>query len=114
MDHYGLTSTDVVDTAQGYLLKEANQLIEEDLQVLLTVLKKQAIRFKSVPCIGRTHGIHADITSFGLKWALWYEQTKRNLERFHKARTDGETGKISGAGGNFANIPPVIQDAGGK
>ncbi len=108
--HYGLTSTDVVDTAQGYLLKEANQLIEEDLQVLLTVLKKQAIRFKSVPCIGRTHGIHADITSFGLKWALWYEQTKRNLERFQKARKDVETGKISGAVGNFANIPPFIQD----
>ena len=108
--HYGLTSTDVVDTAQGYLLKEANQLIEEDLQVLLTVLKKQALRFKSVPCIGRTHGIHADITSFGLKWALWYEQTKRNLERFQKARKDVETGKISGAVGNFANIPPFIQD----
>ena len=108
--HYGLTSTDVVDTAQGYLLKEANQLIEEDLQVLLTVLKKQALRFKSVPCIGRTHGIHADITSFGLKWALWYEQTKRNLERFQKVRKDVETGKISGAVGNFANIPPFIQD----
>ena len=108
--HYGLTSTDVVDTAQGYLLKEANQLIEEDLQVLLTFLKKPAIRFKSVPCIGRTHGIHADITSFGLKWALWYEQTKRNLERFQKARKDVETGKISGAVGNFANIPPFIQD----
>ena len=80
------------------------------MQDLLPVLKKQAIRFKSVPCIGRTHGIHADITSFGLKWALWYEQTKRNLERFQKARKDVETGKISGAVGNFANIPPFIQD----
>lgn len=108
--HYGLTSTDVVDTANGYLIKQANDILFDDINALLKVLKKQAIRFKNTPCIGRTHGIHADITSFGLKWALWYEQMKRNLERFNHARSEVEAGKISGAVGNFANIPPFIQD----
>ncbi|MDE5566527.1 MAG: adenylosuccinate lyase, partial [Anaeroplasmataceae bacterium] len=69
--HYGLTSTDVVDTANGYLLKQANDIIEEDMKEFMDVLKKQAIKYKHTPCIGRTHGIHADITSFGLKWVLW-------------------------------------------
>ena len=64
--HYGLTSTDVVDTANGYLIKQANEIIRKDLQEFLEVLKRQAIRFKNQPCIGRTHGIHADITSFGM------------------------------------------------
>lgn len=108
--HYGLTSTDVVDTANGYLLKQANDIINEDINSFMEVLKKQALRFKDVPCIGRTHGIHADITSFGLKFALWYEEMKRNLRRFSEARRDVEAGKMSGAVGNFANIPPFIQD----
>ena len=80
--HYGLTSTDVVDTANGYLMTQANKILREDLVEFMAVLKKQALRFKKTPCIGRTHGIHADITSFGLKWALWYEEMKRNLERW--------------------------------
>ncbi|MDE6140278.1 MAG: adenylosuccinate lyase [Alistipes sp.] len=108
--HYGLTSTDVVDTANGYLLKQANAILADDIEQFMTVLRKQALRFKSTPCIGRTHGIHADITSFGLKWALWYEEMKRNLERFRAAARGVEVGKISGAVGNFANIPPFIQD----
>ncbi len=108
--HYGLTSTDVVDTANGYLLKQANDIIYQDLKEFINVLKKQALRFKSTPCIGRTHGIHADITSFGLKWVLWHEEMKRNMERFQLARRDVEAGKMSGAVGNFANIPPFIQD----
>ena len=108
--HYGLTSTDVVDTANGYLFSQANKIIEEDLVKFLEVLKKQAVRFKYTPCIGRTHGIHADITSFGLKWVLWYEEMRRNLERFRSAARGGEVGKISGAVGNFANIPPFVQD----
>lgn len=108
--HYGLTSTDVVDTANGYLLKQANDILLEDLIEFQKVLEKQALRFKTTPCIGRTHGIHADITSFGLKWALWYEETKRNISRFQSARREVEAGKISGAVGNFANIPPFIQD----
>lgn len=108
--HYGLTSTDVVDTANGYLLRQANAILEEDLENLLAVLKKRALEFKDTPCIGRTHGIHADITSFGLKWALWHEEMKRNLDRFRYAARGVEAGKMSGAVGNFANIPPFIQD----
>lgn len=108
--HYGLTSTDVVDTANGYLLKQANSILLEDIEKMLEVLRKRAIEFKSTPCIGRTHGIHADITCFGLKWALWYEEMKRNLSRFVTAARGVEVGKISGAVGNFANIPPFIQD----
>ena len=108
--HYGLTSTDVVDTANGYLMTQANKILREDLVAFLDMLKKQANRFKNTPCIGRTHGIHADITSFGLKWALWYEEMKRNLERFDYAAKGIAVGKLSGAVGNFANIPPEIQD----
>ena len=108
--HYGLTSTDVVDTANGYLLKQADAILLKDIEDFLEVLRKRAIEFKDTPCIGRTHGIHADITSFGLKWALWYEEMKRNLERFKYAAQGVEAGKMSGAVGNFANIPPFIQD----
>ncbi len=108
--HYGLTSTDVVDTANGYLFSQANKIIADDLQRFAAVLKKQAVRFKYTPCIGRTHGIHADITSFGLKWVLWYEEMQRNIKRFAEAARGVEVGKISGAVGNFANIPPFVQD----
>ena len=108
--HYGLTSTDVVDTANGYLLKQADAILRQDIVEFLAVLKKRALEFKDTPCIGRTHGVHADITSFGLKWALWYEEMKRNLERFDFAARGVEAGKMSGAVGNFANIPPSIQD----
>ena len=108
--HYGLTSTDVVDTANGYLLKQANSILMDDIEKMLEVLRRRAIEFKGTPCIGRTHGIHADITCFGLKWALWYEEMKRNLTRFVAASRGVEVGKISGAVGNFANIPPFIQD----
>ena len=108
--HYGLTSTDVVDTANGYLIKQANEILREDLRAFMDVLRRRALEFKDTPCIGRTHGIHADITSFGLKWALWYEEMKRNIERFELACRGVEAGKISGAVGNFANIPPSIQD----
>ena len=108
--HYGLTSTDVVDTANGYLLRQANEILEKDLENFLAVLKRRALEFRNTPCIGRTHGIHADITCFGLKWALWYEEMKRNIERFRAAARGVEVGKMSGAVGNFANIPPMIQD----
>ncbi len=108
--HYGLTSTDVVDTANGYLFKQANGIIAEDLDKFCEMLKSQAIRFKNQPCIGRTHGIHADITCFGLKWVLWLAEMKRNVERFKLAAAGVEVGKLSGAVGNFANIPPFIQD----
>ena len=108
--HYGLTSTDVVDTANGYLLKQADAILLKDLEEFQEVLRKRAKEFKETPCIGRTHGIHADITSFGLKWALWFEEMKRNIERFKFASAGVEAGKMSGAVGNFANIPPQIQD----
>ena len=108
--HYGLTSTDVVDTANGYLLKQADAILLKDLEDFLEVLRKRAKEFKNTPCIGRTHGIHADITSFGLKWALWFEEMKRNIARFKAAAAGVEAGKMSGAVGNFANIPPFIQD----
>ena len=108
--HYGLTSTDVVDTANGYLIKQANAILLKDLEEFQEVLRRRAVEFKDTPCIGRTHGIHADITSFGLKWALWFEEMKRNIERFRFATRGVEAGKMSGAVGNFANIPPSIQD----
>ncbi len=108
--HYGLTSTDVVDTANGYILKQANDILWNDLVEFQKVLKEKAILYKDTPCIGRTHGIHADITSFGLKWALWYDEFSRHLDRFKLVRKEVEMGKISGAVGNFANTPPEIQD----
>ena len=108
--HYGLTSTDVVDTANGYIFKQADAIIEDDLERFAAMLRKQALRFKYTPCIGRTHGIHADITSFGLKWVLWHEEMQRNIKRFREAARGVEVGKISGAVGNFANIPPFVQD----
>ena len=108
--HYGLTSTDVVDTANGYLFKQADEILRKDIEEFIDMLAKQAKRFKNQPCIGRTHGIHADITSFGLKWVLWLAEMKRNLQRFNEAAKGVEVGKISGAVGNFANIPPFVQD----
>lgn len=108
--HYGLTSTDVVDTANGYLFKQADEILLKDIEEFIAMLEKQAIRFKKLPCIGRTHGIHADITSFGLKWVLWLAEMRRNLDRFKEAAKGVEVGKISGAVGNFANIPPFVQD----
>lgn len=108
--HYGLTSTDVVDTANGYLFKQANEILLDDIERYIDMLRRQALKYKFTPCIGRTHGIHADITSFGLKWVLWHEEMRRNLERFKAAARGVEVGKISGAVGNFANIPPFVQD----
>ncbi len=109
--HYGLTSTDVVDTANGYLLKCADEILLKDIDDLLSVIKKRAIEFSATPCIGRTHGMHADITSFGLKWALWYSDLKRIREEFLLACKNIEVGKLSGAVGNFANIPPQIEES---
>ena len=83
--HYGLTSTDVVDTANGYIIKQANAILLKDIEDFIEMLRKQALRFKNTPCIGRTHGIHADITCFGLKWVLWHEEMMRNLARFKEA-----------------------------
>ncbi|MBQ9448918.1 MAG: adenylosuccinate lyase [Acholeplasmatales bacterium] len=107
--HYGLTSTDVVDTSNAYLIKKANDIIYDDLLDFIKVLKLKALKYKNTPCIGRTHGIHAEITSFGLKWVLWYEEMMRNLKRFESARFDIECGKISGAVGNYVNVDPFVE-----
>lgn len=107
--HYGLTSTDVVDTALSYLMKQANDIIRRDLEQFLTILKDKAIEHKHTVMMGRTHGVHAEPTTFGLKLALWYEEMKRNLDRFNKAAEDVEFGKLSGAVGTYANIDPFVE-----
>ncbi len=108
--HYELTSTDVVDTALSCQYKQANELILKSLIELQNSIKEKALKYKMTPCIGRTHGMHADITSFGLKWALYYEELNRDISRFERASKDIEVGKISGAVGNYANVDPTIQD----
>ena len=108
--HYGVTSTDVVDTAQGYRFKKADEILYQDMLDFMEILKTNALKYKDTVCMGRTHGVHAEITTFGMKFALWYEEMKRNLERFELARKEVECGKISGAVGTFANIPPFVQD----
>ncbi len=108
--HYGLTSTDVVDTAYSVQLKEANNYIKESLKAFSDTLKAKADKYKDTPVMGRTHGVHAEVTSLGLKFALWYDEMQRNIERFNKASSMIEAGKISGAVGNFANTPAHIQD----
>ncbi|WP_025730309.1 adenylosuccinate lyase [Atopobacter phocae] len=107
--HYGLTSTDVVDTANGYLLKQANQIIRMDLVQLMTSIKKRALEHKYTIQMGRTHGVHAEPTTFGLKLATWYAELDRHLTRFDAAAAAVETGKISGAVGTFANTPPSVE-----
>lgn len=107
--HYGLTSTDVVDTAYGYLLKQANDILRQDLTRLLEIIGKKAKEHKYTVMMGRTHGVHAEPTTFGLKLALWYSEMKRNIERFEHAAKGVEAGKISGAVGTFANTPPEVE-----
>ena len=108
--HYGVTSTDVVDTAYGLRFKRANAILRQDILDFMEILKTNALKYKDTIMMGRTHGVHAEITTFGMKFALWYEEMKRNLERFDVAAKDVECGKISGAVGTFANIPPFVQD----
>lgn len=107
--HYGLTSTDVVDTAQGYRLKEANVIIRKDLETFKDTLASQAKKYKYTVMMGRTHGVHAEPMTFGLKLARWYSEIKRDIERFEHAAKGVEAGKISGAVGTFANVPPEVE-----
>ncbi|MBW7652015.1 adenylosuccinate lyase [Anoxybacillus sp. ST4] len=107
--HYGLTSTDVVDTALSYLLKQANDILLRDLENFIAVLKEKAIEHKYTVMMGRTHGVHAEPTTFGLKLALWYAEMQRNLERFKQAAETVRVGKISGAVGTYANIDPFVE-----
>ena len=108
--HYSLTSTDVVDSAQSLTLKTANERILEDLNALIIVTKNMAFKYKNQPIMGRTHGMHAEITSFGLKWALWYDELNRCKDRFLEERKRIEVIKLSGAVGNYANIPMQVEE----
>src|SRR6187401_3035828 len=108
--HYGLTSSDVVDTANALLLREAGDLIIARLQALSDVLKARALEFKKTPMIGRTHGIHAEPTTLGLTFALWYEEIRRNIDRMTRARAGIAYGKLSGAVGTFAHLDPEIEE----
>jgi adenylosuccinate lyase len=108
--HYGLTSSDVVDTANAILLKESCDVLLAKLDLMLPVLKRRAYEFKDTPQIGRTHGIHAEPTSFGLVWALWYSEMQRNRERLERAKEAVSVGKISGAVGAFAHLSPDVEE----
>jgi adenylosuccinate lyase len=108
--HYGLTSNDVVDTAQALLIMQASVIIGEDLERLAEVLKRRAWEFKDTPQIGRTHGIHAEPITFGFKLANWYSETQRNLQRFREAAEGMRVGKFSGAVGTFAHLSPEFEE----
>ncbi len=108
--HYGLTSNDVVDTAQALQIKAASVLIREDLLALIKILKTRALEFKHTPTIGRTHGIHAEPTTFGLKLLNWYAEMRRNLERFDAAAEQIRIGKLSGAVGTFGHLSPKHEE----
>lgn len=108
--HYGLTSTDVVDTASSYLIKQANEILRKGLVQFIEVIRNKAKEHKNTIMMGRTHGVHAEPTTFGLKLALWYEEMKRNLARFDEAIEGIRVGKLSGAVGTYANIDPFIEE----
>lgn len=108
--HYGLTSTDVVDTAYGYLLKQANDILRKDLKNFTEIIAEKAREHKYTVMMGRTHGVHAEPTTFGLKLALWYSEMTRHIERFEHAAKMVEAGKVSGAVGTFANTPPFVEE----
>jgi len=108
--HLGMTSSDVLDTATSLQLREAGQILLEDLKELQNVLGKKALEYKDTVCIGRSHGIHAEPTTFGLKLALWYDEAKRNIQRLEAANESIRAGKISGAVGTFAHLDPEVEE----
>ncbi len=112
--HYGLTSTDVVDSANGIILKQVNRIIKDDIEKFLEILKKSAYQYKDLKTMGRTHGMHAEITSFGLKFALWYSDLMRIQKRFIAAAKDVEVCKLSGAVGTYALSHPSIESIAAK
>ncbi len=108
--HFGLTSTDVVDTAQALLLLQASAIILDGLRALSAVLRRRAIEFALTPCIGRTHGVHAEPTTFGLKLLLWYTECERNIVRFTAAAEEMRVGKLSGAVGSYGTVTPALEE----
>jgi len=108
--HYGMTSSDVLDTALAYQMKSAGEILLKDLIEFKNVLKKRALEHKRTICVGRSHGIHAEAYSMGLKFALWFEEAKRNIDRLEKAIDVIGTGKISGAVGTFDHLSPKVEE----
>jgi adenylosuccinate lyase len=108
--HLGLTSSDILDTSFAMLLKEASDLIIADIKQLMEAIRKRAFEHKDTPMMGRSHGIHAEPVTFGIKMALWYDEMRRNLRRMEAARETVSYGKISGAVGTFANIDPKVEE----
>jgi adenylosuccinate lyase len=108
--HLGLTSSDILDTTLGVQLKSASEILIADLEKLLKVIAKKARLYKDMVCIGRTHGVHAEPTTFGLKLAVWFDETKRNLSRLKQAKQEVCLGKLSGAVGTYSNIEPFVED----
>ncbi|GAB5046668.1 adenylosuccinate lyase [Thermodesulfovibrio sp. TK110] len=108
--HMGLTSSDIVDTALALQIREAAKLIMQDLTKIKELFREKAFQYKDTICMGRSHGVHAEPTSFGLRFALWYEEAKRNIERLNSAVDRISVGKISGAVGTFSNMPPEIEE----
>jgi adenylosuccinate lyase len=109
--HYGLTSSDVVDTANALLLRDSADLLLKKVDALMGALERRAVEFKHTPQVGRTHGIHAEPTSFGLTFALWFDEMRRNRERLLRAREAVAVGKISGAVGAFAHLDPAVEES---
>mgnify|MGYP000197393964 CR=1 FL=1 len=107
--HLGLTSYDIVDTSLSLLLREAAEIIIEDIKELMEAIRKKALEHKETIMIGRTHGVHAEPITFGLKMAIWYEEMQRHLRRMEGAKEEINFGKISGAVGTFANVPPYVE-----
>jgi adenylosuccinate lyase len=108
--HYGLTSSDVVDTANALLLRDSSDILLKKIDGLIDALKRRAFEYKLTPQVGRTHGIHAEPTSFGLTFALWYDEMRRNHERLVRTREAVAVGKISGAVGAFAHLDPSVEE----
>ncbi len=108
--HFGLTSSDVLDTATALQLRQAGELILAELNRLGETLKLKARQYRNTLCMGRSHGIHAEPTSFGLKFALWYEETQRNIQRLQAAIETVSVGQFSGAVGNFAHLDPQVEE----
>jgi len=108
--HMGLTSSDLLDTSLSFQCVEASEILLADIKKILLVLKQKARKYKDTPCIARTHGVHAEPMTFGLKLAVWYDEMKRNLERMEQAKAIMQYGKLSGAVGTFANIDPFVEE----
>ncbi|UVO24648.1 adenylosuccinate lyase [Mycoplasma capricolum] len=108
--HLGITSTDIVDTAQNYLIKQSNQIVDNELKNISDTLKKLAFEHKNTLIMGRTHGMYGEPTSLGLKFALWFDEFQRHIKRFSLAKSDIQVVKISGSTGNYANLEPIIEE----